>query len=149
MASEAILPVIIVFALLAIVGWLAVAYLQSTDEEAREYAQYTMQRLLFSHDAKYFAANLSERARPGYPLSQQRLIIADLTSLGTPSAPIKLVEEPAQSSTYPVVHFSSRVTYPRTHAYFGLTVARPNGRWQIDFIGFDWEHPSQPAPASL
>jgi hypothetical protein len=108
-----------------------------------------MERLLIAHDAQYLAGNLTARARPGYPITQQKLIMADLAALGTPSAPFKLVQKPAESPNYPLMYFTSRVTYPKTHAYFSLAVARPNGRWQIDFLAFDWEHPSQPAPASL
>jgi len=75
-----------------------------------------MERLLIAHDAGYFAENLSALARPGYPITQQKLIMANLTSLGTPSAPIKLVQKPVGSGHYPVVYFTSRVTYPKTHA---------------------------------
>ena len=40
-----------------------------------------MQRLLYEHDAKYFATNLSPKGLPGYPPNHQKYVIASLTKL--------------------------------------------------------------------
>lgn len=131
--------------------WLAWQYSASTDDEARTYAARALERLAVAHDASYFAANLSPVARPGYPASQQKYVMASLTSLGVPVGPIKLEgavtfgSDPGAQD--PKGHFESHIIYPVADARIYLDVARRGGFWQIDSFALEWQN--KPARASV
>ena len=67
LTGQGVLLLVIGGAIVFFVVWLGWNYTKSTEEEARAYADHVVQRLLFAHDAGYLDANLSARARPGYP----------------------------------------------------------------------------------
>ena len=107
-------------------------------------------RLLYEHDAKYFATNLSPKALPGYPPNHQKYVIASLTKLGVPTAPVKLAGSVSYGSDPgaqdPKARFTSHVVYP-ADAHFYLDIARRNGLWQIDLFSFGWQDKPSPRPA--
>lgn len=143
LTGESTLLLVIASTIVILCGWLAWQYTSSTEDEARVYAARTLDRLVFAHDAKYLAANLSTVALPGYPASQQRYAIACLTKLGVPVAPLKLEGAVTFSSDPgardPKGHFESHVVYPAADARFYLDVARRHGVWRIDLFSFGWQ----------
>lgn len=150
MTGEGTLLLVIAIGVMSLVGWLAWRGSEATEDEARAYADRTLQRLLFNHDAKYFAANLSPAARPRYPAGQQRYIITSLTSLGLPSAPVHLngaVTYGTDPGVHdPTGHFEAQVVYPAARSHVYLDVARRQGLWRIDYFGAEWKNNSAPAP---
>jgi hypothetical protein len=153
LTGEGILLLVIATAIVLVFVWLVWRYTKSTQEDARSYAERTMQRLLYEHDAKYFATNLGPKGLPGYPLNHQKYAIASLTKLGVPTAPVKLTGSVSYGSDPgahdPRARFTSHVVYPAADARFYLDIARRNGLWQIDLFSFGWQDKpsSRPAPS--
>jgi len=132
--------------MIAIVGagwWLIWKYSASTEEEARAYADRSVQRLAFAHDPRYLASNLSDTALPGFPLSQQQWIMTCLTKLGVPVEPAKITGSVSHTSISddkdPTARFDARLIYPKSEAHIYLDVACRHGRWQIDSFAAQWK----------
>ena len=154
LTSDGILLLIIGCAVVAGLWWLGLHDAVGTEHEARAYADRTLHRLLFAHDAAYFASNLSALGRENYPRQQRDYIIYELTKLGTPSAPPQLdgsfdyVSDEAEH--FPRGRYEASANYPTVTARFYLTVARHLGRWQIDYFAAAWKNkPASAAPGSL
>lgn len=138
LTGEGTLLLIIAGAVMILCGWLALRGAEATDEQARAYAERTLHQLLLAHDAAYFAANLSPRARGQYPPSQQRYIISSLTNLGIPSSPVKVEGDISYGSDPgaqdPTGRFQASVVYPTVEARFYIDVARRQGLGRIDYF---------------
>jgi hypothetical protein len=150
LSGEGSLVLIIVAAIIGICGWFVWQYYKSTEEDARAYAEHSLHQLLFVHDAHYFDANLSATARPGYPPSQQRYILFQLTKLGVPVGPARLdgtvSYNSGQRSEDAQGHFIARVVYPAADAHAYIDIVRRNDRWRIDSFTCQWEN--KPAPTA-
>lgn len=86
LTSGGVVLLLIGTAVVATIVWFVLRDAQGTEKEARAYDERTLRQLCFTHDAAYFAANLSARGHSGYPDSQQRLIIYELNQLGVLAA---------------------------------------------------------------
>lgn len=149
LTGEGTLVLLITITIVIVGGWLIWQYSTSTEEEARAYADRSIQRLAFAHDANYLATNLSATALPGYPPTQQQYIMAHLTKLGVPVAPVKITGSVSHSSISdaqdPEARFKAHLIYPTVEAHVYLDVACRHGRWQIDSFAAEWhDKPASP-----
>jgi hypothetical protein len=149
---ESIMPIVvgvIVIGVLAYFGW---TYLHSTDQEGRDFAEQSVQRLLFRHDADYLEKNLNPKVRPRFPLLERQDLMKDLTKLGAPIKPVKLQGTVGLSSSGgtqdPEGRFEAPVDFRAVQARLHLNVIRHSGRWWIDLIAFDWKSKVPPRQAT-
>ncbi len=151
LTGDATLLLIIASTIVLACGWVAWRYYESEEDQARAYAQRTVERLVVAHDLNYFSTNLSSAARPGYPPNRRRFIISSLTKLGVPTGPIKLVASAARDNDPnvpgPITRFTSRLTYPAADARIFLEVARWHGHWRIELLALEWKEPDPPEPS--
>jgi hypothetical protein len=154
LTSDAVVVLLIGAAVVATIAWFAFRDAQGTENEARAYAERTLHRLCFAHDAGYFGANLSARGHSGYPESQQRLIIYELTHLGVPTAPLQISGTfsygDSEGEHHPEAHYEATTSYANADAHFYLDISRQVGGWRIDYFTASWKDKTAPAaPSSL
>ncbi len=144
LTGEAVLVLIIGFAVVVFFGCIAIDEIVSTEDAARAYAEQSYHRLLFAHDAAYLANNIGLRARAEFPPYNQRYLITSLTKLGVPKAPPKIegeVIDDSESGTHdPVGRYDAYAIYPATTARFHLQVRQSQGRWRIDYLSANWQN---------
>lgn len=152
LASENVLLLVIGAMVVAGIAWFALRDAAGTEEEARAYADRTFHQLLFAHDAAYFDANLSASGRGGYPASQQRLLLYQLTKLGLPTAPVHpdgtLDYVEGEEGHFPHAHYEVTARYPTADAHAYLDITRHVGHWRIDYFTVMWQERKAPALTS-
>lgn len=154
LTSDGVVLLLIATAVVAFIVWFALRDARGTEEEARAYAERTFHRLCFAHDAAYFAANLSARGQSGYPASQQRLIIDELTQLGAPVTPLQITGTfsygDSEGEHHPEAHDEATTAYAHSDAQFYLDISRHVDHWRIDYLTASWRNKNAPvAPSSL
>lgn len=135
---------LLVIAVAAVAGFLVLMYRGEADDEqeARKYAEQSLHELIFAHNAAYYAANLSARARRNNTPGWQRYVIDGLTKLGVPTAPLTINGDVTYENEIgnhgPLGHFRAHGTYAILDADFTMDVARRGGVWRIDFFTATW-----------
>src|ERR1700757_2637103 len=91
-SGQGLVIVIILLAIFGGVAWWLVTNKKTMDREARAFGHDFIQRLTVNHDAAFFAANLSPRAKVDNPQSEQQYIMSKLQELGVPAQPLRIDE---------------------------------------------------------
>jgi hypothetical protein len=138
-SSGQIWVVLLILVFIALFGWWWLDSNKKTmAKEGREFGRKVIQELVVQHNVKFFADHLSPSMRLQYPPSAQQDLMTRMDRLGNPVAPPD-VQGDIQFQSYffePNGDFQARINYPARSAEFRISVSRPVGRWQIDFVDF-------------
>ena len=137
------------FVMLAVVGagvFGLFHHRKTMEREARAYANEAAERLLFAHDQKYLADNLSGAAQYEFPPSRQEYLITKLVEKGEPARPVNFEGDVNFESyfTSPSATLRARLLFFSGPATFYLNISHPGEKWRIDYVALTWE-PARPA----
>lgn len=146
--AQAIIIVLVVFAVLAALVWWLFSARQQSEAAAREFARDAATRLAFDLDRKFLDRTIAPDRVAKYPPSYRDRIITKLSGFGRPTAPAEMSGDVYFTSYFfqPSGTFRARLQYPQMPAEIHMAISRPKGWWQIDDINISWDQPPPPEP---
>lgn len=143
--------VVLLAIVLAIVGfglWMLLSSRAAREEDAKQFARTTAERLLFAQDTHFLNQHLAPRAQVLFPPSWRERFFNWVREIGPIDPEMDVQGSTVFTSQFfdPHAHFEVRVKAKDGPAILELLFSQRSGQWDIDALNLTWTPAPTPSP---